>query len=208
MRHVRSVVFALSLVLGVAACGGDEPVPPAQPTPGATESTAGGPAPDLAWYDAEEMAAAGEDTGVVWLVGWFVPEALDGVTAADLEARYRKALGLAPEAGAEKRARAAFAALADPGPVDLLNPLEGVALRLTSGRVEDRGGVPTAVLGFDGGINATNELGGYAADAETQFHAMVAEYFPDAVQVVVTVDGAPGSLFGGKPYGEPVSLAR
>src|SRR5688500_178450 len=96
------------LALGVAACAG-EGGPPADTTSGTSASATAGPVPDLAWYDAEEMAAAQDDTAAVWLTAWFVPEALEGVTVADLEARYRRVSGFPAEPAAEELARAAFA---------------------------------------------------------------------------------------------------
>lgn len=204
-----AVVAVGGLVLSLTACGGGDAQPsPDSPSTGQAGSQASpSEAADLTWYDEEERAAAAAGPDTVWLAGWFVPEALDGVTIADLEVRYRRAAGLEPGTDAEGIARAAFAALADPGPVELINPLEGVTLALLSGRVEDRDGVPTAVLDFGQGIVTTNALGHAAADAETQFHAMVREYFPDASHVMVTVENADGELFAGKPYGNPIPLA-
>ena len=214
MRRSRPFRFAAwplatALALGLVACGEDGP---SQDPPPASEDTQGtaAPAEDTTWYDQEERAAedAAAEGEIVWVTGWFAPEALDGPTVADMEPRYRKAAGLAPEADAAARAQAAFAMLAGEGPVDLLNPLEGVTLRLLGARVEDRGGAPTAVLEFDEGIAATNQLGSEGgAAAEAQFHAMVREYFPDATHLVVSVEGAAAELFHGKAYGEPVALA-
>lgn len=203
--------ITLALVLSACASGGDGETDPggqAAATSSPASPPVGSGSADATWYDAEEMAVAQDDVAVVWLAGWFVPEALDGVTIADLEVRYRRVTGLPGDAPAEQLAQMAFAAMADPGPVELVNFLDGVSLRLLSGRVEARDGTPTAVLDFDAGIAATNQLGDYAPDAETQFHAMVREYFPEAVQVAVTVDGAGAELFGGKAYGTPVALAR
>lgn len=210
MRPSRwlTVIAVGALALTSTGCGGDpQPSPAASPGDGPTAQASVSEAADLTWYDEEERAAVAAGPDTVWLAGWFVPEALDGVTIADLELRYRQAAGLGPDADAGRLAQAAFAALADPGPVELINPLEGVALELLSARVEDRDGASTAVLDFGAGIVATNQLGHLAADAETQFHAMVREYFGDATHVVVTVEGAAAELFAGKRYGAPVPLA-
>lgn len=205
--HRRLAVLAMGvLALPLTGCGGEaQPPPGTTPTGQDTSQASPSEGADLTWYDEEERAAAAAGPETVWLAGWFVPEALEGVTIADLEVRYRQAATL--DADAAAMAQAAFAALADPGPVELINPLEGVTLALLSGRVEDRDGAPTAVLDFGPGIAATNDLGHLAADAETQFHAMVREYFPDASHVVVTVEGAGAELFAGKPYGSPIPLA-
>lgn len=210
-RPVRFAIWPLAaLALGLAACGQDSPAPHDTPPPSETAPETAAPAEDTTWYDDEERAAedAAAEGEIVWVTGWFAPEALDGPTVADMEPRYRKAAGLAPDADAVQRAQVAFAALEGEGPIDLLNPLEGVALRLLGARVEDHDGAPTAVLDFGEGIAGTNQLGSEGgAAAEAQFHAMVREYFPDATQLVVTVEGAAADLFHGKAYGRPVALA-
>lgn len=211
----RPVTLALSalLALSLGACGKDDTAAPTGDT--ATDAADVDRAPpdapvedELLWYDEHERAAAGE--GVVWVAAWFAPEALEDPTVADMEIRFRKAPELTPEASMLDMARVAFAALEGEGPVDLLNPLEGIPMRLLGAKVEDRSGVATAVLDFGEGLPLSNGLGSAGGQAaEAQFHAMVAEYFPDATQVVVTIEGNPaGELFHGKSYDGPVTLAR
>ncbi|HWH31940.1 MAG TPA: hypothetical protein VNU01_04655 [Egibacteraceae bacterium] len=214
MRRSIPAALVLLATLSMVACAGGTPPSPADGQQGQTQAAVPGELPaapeDTTWYDDVEMAQAQveADVDTVWLAGWFAPEALDGPTVADMEPRHRKAWGLSPDPTREELARAAFAALEGEGPVDLLHPLEGVQLRLLSAGVEDRDGGPTAVLDFGAGISATNQLGSAGGQAaKAQFLAMVAHYFPDARQVVVTVEGrdAP-ALFHDEVWDAPVPL--
>ena len=208
-------VLAAALTTALTACGEGAPDQgtaspmPASSSPAMTAEPPPGGA-EAAWYDDYELSLArqGADTGTVWLAGWFMPEALDSPQAADMEVRWREAPGLSRDAPHSELVRAAFAALRGEGPVDLLNPLEGVPLELRASSVEQRDGRATAVLDFGAGIEAANQRGSMGRGAASaQFLAMVAHYFPEAEQVVVTVEGrgAP-TLFDEEGWDAPVPL--
>lgn len=215
MTRLVFVLAALSLTSALAGCADQDPGPAgrdASPT-AAAEAPDALPtgSEDATWYDEVEMAQARPqaDVDTVWLAGLFMPEALDAPTPADMEVRYRKAWGVPPDPTPEESVRAAFVALQGAGPVDLLNPLEGVALDLLGLRTVDGDGRVTVALDFGVGILDTNQLAVDGGAARAQFLANVAHHFPDAEQVLVTVDGASRpTLFHGQGWDAPVVLPR